>query len=182
MRSYHKGSAHVVVIIILVVALVGALGFVFYQNFIEKKEAVKADTTSTDADKTKNTPDRTTPSTDQPAPKVYTKSEADVLVADTYAKYIQSRQAGTSVQGALEGIKSNFTETAYTAIAGSTDVEGLTCAGNYVPDSVTLDTSVSGTTATSLVKRVFQGQTASVAITVTTDLSTLKITAVACPK
>lgn len=58
MRSYHKGSAHVVVIIILVVALVGALGFVFYQNFIEKKPAEQktADTAKDTPAKTDTTP------------------------------------------------------------------------------------------------------------------------------
>jgi len=32
-----SGSAHVIIIVVLVVALLGALGFVFYQNFIAKK-------------------------------------------------------------------------------------------------------------------------------------------------
>jgi len=36
-----KGSAHVVIIVILVVALLGALGFIFWQNFINKEPAPK---------------------------------------------------------------------------------------------------------------------------------------------
>lgn len=37
-RRPQEGSAHVIVIVLLVVALLGALGFVFYQNFIAKKQ------------------------------------------------------------------------------------------------------------------------------------------------
>ncbi len=37
-RQSQTGSAHVIVIVLLVVALLGTLGFVFYQNFIAKKE------------------------------------------------------------------------------------------------------------------------------------------------
>ncbi len=183
MRSYHKGSAHVVIIIILVVALLGTLGFVFYQNFIQKKEDAKTVSNATSENKSNSTSDAAkVPPAEQEVPKIYTQADADKLVADTYAKYIKSRKAGTSSQGALEGVKFGFTDAAYTAVSGTTDVEGLTCAGNYVPDSVEVTTSVSGTVATSLVKRVFQGQTASTSITVTTDLSALKISAVTCPK
>lgn len=35
-RSLQNGSAHAIVIVLLIVALLGALGFVFYQNFIQK--------------------------------------------------------------------------------------------------------------------------------------------------
>lgn len=34
-----RGSAHAVIIIVLVIALVGVLGFVFWQNFIQKSES-----------------------------------------------------------------------------------------------------------------------------------------------
>jgi len=37
-----QGSAHVVIIVILVVALIGALGFVFWQNFIKKDEVTQS--------------------------------------------------------------------------------------------------------------------------------------------
>ena len=46
-RSLQNGSAHAIVIVLLIVALLGALGFVFYQNFIQKP----ADTTSVQSDK-----------------------------------------------------------------------------------------------------------------------------------
>jgi cytoskeletal protein RodZ len=35
-----KGSAHVVVVIILVLALLGALGFIFWQNFMQKNDTI----------------------------------------------------------------------------------------------------------------------------------------------
>ena len=37
MKRRNVGSAHVIIVIVLVVALLGALGFIFYQNFIAKK-------------------------------------------------------------------------------------------------------------------------------------------------
>ena len=42
-RLYQQGSAHVVIIILLVLALLGALGFVFYQNFILKPAQPQAE-------------------------------------------------------------------------------------------------------------------------------------------
>lgn len=41
-----KGSAHVIVTLVLAVALVGTLGFVFWQNFIKKDEPVKQNETT----------------------------------------------------------------------------------------------------------------------------------------
>ena len=41
-----KGSAHAVVIVILVLALLGTLGFVFWQNFIKKDDTAKTSDTS----------------------------------------------------------------------------------------------------------------------------------------
>lgn len=41
-----KGSAHIVIIIILVVALLGTLGFVFWQNFMQKDTETKPTTQS----------------------------------------------------------------------------------------------------------------------------------------
>jgi hypothetical protein len=42
-----RGSAHVIIIICLVVALLGALGVVFYQNFIQNKQTTSNGSTST---------------------------------------------------------------------------------------------------------------------------------------
>ena len=38
--NLQKGSAQLAIIVVLVIALIGALGFVFYQNFIENKNSV----------------------------------------------------------------------------------------------------------------------------------------------
>ena len=50
-KTSQQGSAHVVIIIILVGALLAALGFVFWQNFIQKQpsENPKQSTTHTDS-------------------------------------------------------------------------------------------------------------------------------------
>lgn len=45
-----KGSAHVIIVSILVIALIGALGFIFWQNFIYNKPAQEKDTSAKKAD------------------------------------------------------------------------------------------------------------------------------------
>jgi hypothetical protein len=49
-----QGSAHVIVVGVLVIALFGALGFIFWQNFINKEEVVTKTEVTTPAE-TKNT-------------------------------------------------------------------------------------------------------------------------------
>lgn len=42
-----SGSAHLIIIVMLSMALLGSLGFVFYQNFIQNKDTVITDTPKT---------------------------------------------------------------------------------------------------------------------------------------
>lgn len=49
-----KGNAHVVIIIILVIALIGSLGFVFWQNVMQKDTETKPDTQSNTQKDTSN--------------------------------------------------------------------------------------------------------------------------------
>lgn len=42
--SKQSGSAHVIIIVILVIALLGALGFVFWKNYMNKDDAKKVET------------------------------------------------------------------------------------------------------------------------------------------
>ena len=58
--SQQKGSAHIVIIVLLVVALLGALGFVFWQSFMKEKD-VNTTETSNSVDTSK---DETKPKTD----------------------------------------------------------------------------------------------------------------------
>ncbi len=46
MKKQQTGSAHVIITVVLAVALLGALGFIFYQNFIAKKSQVATGTAS----------------------------------------------------------------------------------------------------------------------------------------
>lgn len=72
-RHHQQGSAHVIVIVILVFALVGALGYIFYQNFgnnqLEKTVAKESTKVAVDENK------------------------------DTTAKYIDFRKDGKDVSG-----------------------------------------------------------------------------------
>lgn len=56
-----QGSAHVVVIAVLALALAGTLGFVFYQNFIAKKQSATSDTTTASDTSAKSTEKTETP-------------------------------------------------------------------------------------------------------------------------
>ena len=168
-----KGSAHVVVIVVLIVAVLSLLGFIFWQNFMRTTQ----DSKNTPSSKAQNV---TRPAV-SPTPQVLTANEASQLVQKTYSTYISERKSGKPVAESLSSIKANFTNSAYDTLLRSTDQEALTCAINYIPDSVTLVTTIDGTTATSNVTRITNSQTASAMIQVTTDISTGKISNVSCP-
>ncbi len=74
-NTVDKGSAHAIIIVVLVVALLGTLGLVFYQNFIEKSGDKKT------ADSAQDTPAKTdtTPKVDEEA-----KSNEGYLVIDNW--------------------------------------------------------------------------------------------------
>lgn len=74
--SKRTGSAHVVVIIILVVALVAALGFIFWQNFVQKDSAKTTDTTADSSKQTDTTDDSDTVATGTMTGKAVYPSEA----------------------------------------------------------------------------------------------------------
>ena len=63
-QKTQSGFAHLAIIIVLAVALVGTLGFVFWQNFMQKKDSdtSKANTTTSTSKTTTTTP-TTTPTT-----------------------------------------------------------------------------------------------------------------------
>jgi len=60
-----QGSAHVIVVVILVVALLGALGFIFWQNFLKKDEVAKQSETTKTTDVPKTEAEK------EPATKTY---------------------------------------------------------------------------------------------------------------
>lgn len=60
-RRLQKGSAHVILTIILGVGLVGAIGWIFWQNFVSKDDSAKV---STSEDSNKKTPKKEAKETD----------------------------------------------------------------------------------------------------------------------
>ncbi len=64
MQQKQSGSAHLIITVILVVALLGALGFIFWQNFINKKDSTATTTTTTTTTATSTTPAATMPVND----------------------------------------------------------------------------------------------------------------------
>lgn len=173
MKSQQSGFAHAFLIIGLVVALIGALGFVFWQNFIYKEPVAKTESAIVAKKQSEKS--------DAVVPAKLTPDKVNTIVENVYKSYISERKNGTSVTASLNTVKNNFTEDAYVKLESSQNIEALTCAANYVPDSISLETKIEGNNANSEVTRVLDGQTASARIQVVTDLTTGKISAVNCP-
>jgi Tfp pilus assembly protein PilE len=93
MKKSQTGSAHVVIIIILVVAVLGLLGFVFWQNFIQKKDTTPAVTTTTKTADTTNSPAATT--------KTYKNTDLGFSVAYPTGWVLDTSKATNLVVGTL---------------------------------------------------------------------------------
>lgn len=75
-KNLQKGSAHLIVVLVLVFALIGSLGFVFYQNFFQSKDDLSK-------------PDMTT----QTTPAVLPEKVVNEFVS-SYVSYIRPQIAG----------------------------------------------------------------------------------------
>ncbi len=82
--TVNRGSAHAVIIIVLVVALLGTLGFVFWQNFIKKDDTAKT------TDTTKQTNDNKT--AESTTKKAETKTATPAQPSDV--KYLVVKEWG----------------------------------------------------------------------------------------
>lgn len=78
-RQQQTGSAHLIIIIMLVIVLLGSLGFIFWQNFIEKKVEVAKTPEITKATNVKTEPINATPES------TLTEIAADDLVGTNLA-------------------------------------------------------------------------------------------------
>ena len=86
-----SGSAHLIIILILGLALLGSLGFVFYQNFIQNKDSLS----NTETEKTNDESKTTTPvAAIQTAPINDPKTVVSEFV-ESYLDYV-SHQDGTA--------------------------------------------------------------------------------------
>ncbi len=91
MKKFSRGEAHTVIIIVLVVALLGALGYIFYANFIAKK----ADTSKQDSDDSKVAE---TPKQEAPKEELTTVTLNDIFkpgLAYAYPKSWSERRASS---------------------------------------------------------------------------------------
>ena len=90
MKSRNQtGSAHIVIIIILVVALVGALGFVFWQNFLNKPSSTRDTTNSA----TKSSLDMTFLEIDQFGVKIPYDRTSDTYTVEVFPANLASVQS-----------------------------------------------------------------------------------------
>jgi type II secretory pathway pseudopilin PulG len=93
-NSSQNGSAHVVVIAILVVALLGALGFIFWQNFVNTQKTNKA------AEETSRQNDMTNTAAEKVSLKTLPISEFNIIIQydgslPTVSYDIESTSMGT---------------------------------------------------------------------------------------
>ena len=88
MNKKQSGSAHLVIIVILSLALLGTLGFVYYQNFIQNKDTVSK--TDTDKDKT------TEKSTDNTTKTVVTVVDPATVVNDFLTSFLSYMNSSVS--------------------------------------------------------------------------------------
>lgn len=192
-----KGNVIELVIIgVLALAIIGLLAWRFIGGSTTKDASSVADnsasSTTQTADttpasssqitKTDTTSQQSSQSAEPDASGKYSADQVTSHVQSTYATYIELRGRGDSIQESLQAVAGAFTEAEYATLKNMTGIEGLTCAANYVPESVQVTTTISGTVASSKVTRVMSGQTASAQIIVLSDLSTNTITSVQCPQ
>lgn len=99
MNRSQSGSAHLVIIIILSLALLGTLGFVYYQNFIQNKDTVS----KTDNNKiTNKTSEKATePTTDKTVPTVAPATVVNKFVSE-FLLYKSSAAGNTDASFAAE--------------------------------------------------------------------------------
>jgi|GEM_PF-5651761 len=102
MKSRHTqtGSAHVVIIIVLVIAVLGALGFIFWQNFLNKPAASTTTTTTTKTTASDTTTYKNTDlgfSVDYPSTWKFATSTAAPVIATLASPDITTEQKAGGV-------------------------------------------------------------------------------------
>jgi len=112
-----KGSTHVVIIVILVVALVAALGWIFWQNFIQSKNA-DTKTVTTQSQSETSQPERNT----KPASVVVDKDDYSFTVVDGFKEVSEQMFTYT---GSLEATNTFINEEGdYFEVLTPNDVPG----------------------------------------------------------
>jgi cytoskeletal protein RodZ len=123
--SLQTGSAHVAIIAILIVALIGTLGFIFWQNFTAKNTQTAAEASASAHDqRSKSTSDATTPSERYVTLSDWgVKFKIDSSLASTTITQAKKREQGAdgrdyyvinterSVQAAQKSCPSQFEQT-----------------------------------------------------------------------
>jgi len=146
-KKIQSGSAHLIVVILLVLALIGALGFVYYQNFIQKKAS---DTSTTDTTGTGST--------------ITYKTYTDSLYNATF-QYPDNWSVGTLTVSSFDpsynrilDIKNDNTIIVATLDLGVSGIGGTCANENGVPQLTTitvLDSTLSSVKATKPVAASF---------------------------
>lgn len=95
-----SGSSHLIIIIILVVALLGTLGFVFWQNYYQTKTTTQTKISNAKVVETNNSSSSSLPIDD---------GAAATFVKDFYISYIAVRQNG----GDYDSLAKNSTTNAF---------------------------------------------------------------------
>lgn len=175
LRNDQKGFSVVEVILVLVIViLIGAVGWLVYKNHQKNTSTSTSSKTSTNTTQTST---------------IHTTEEATTFVQTTYDKYLSavSNVASDNDQPlglvGLAAVKDSLSSDFYTQAAASPNGSDFSCAGQFLPAKYTAGSASStdtGATIPLTISNSSDGSTIS-GMTVNVDLATLKITAVGCP-
>jgi Tfp pilus assembly protein PilE len=179
-------SAVEVLLVILILVVIGAAGYLVYHNNRKTVNATNA-ASKTSAVKSTESAKTTTPA--------HTPQDAAAFVQSTYNKFLSAAgnvstySTQSFSQVGLSAVQSNLTSNFYTQASASQNASDFTCEGQFLANAYTVGAaSDSGTSATVPVT-ISNGpggnssgdSTTTTGMTVNVDLNSLLITSVTCP-
>lgn len=127
-KKHQEGSAHVVAIVCLVLALIVALGWIFYQNFANK-ETITNDATVSVADKPKTEDKSEVPQLPQDVTYT-TKSNERGLAIDSKTAIEARTDLSESLKAFLVKTLTDYTDDVKKGFEGCDDPKGITVGFN----------------------------------------------------
>ncbi len=183
LRHNQTGFTAVEILLTLIfLAIVAFIGVYVAHNHNTSKP-----TASTTSSSTKSS--GTTTSTTQ-TPKTHTDQEATSFVQTTYNNYLaainNAAKNNTQPLGlvGLAAVKDNLTSDFYNKAAASHNGGDFSCAAQFMPSKYVVSSASSTGTAASVPVTIWNsadGSTTTTGMTVSVDLTSLKITSVSCP-
>jgi|GEM_PF-1646700 len=167
-------------VVVLVIVVLGAGAFFIYRKNHTNKAAYAPNTTTSSSQQT----------SDQSKTATYTPQEAVIIAQKTYADYLEALTAANSdpsrtqpvAQVGLAAVKANLSAELYTKAAAVTQATPFSCTAQYVADKYTASLKSSDQKSAVVAMSISNGGgQATTGMSVTVDLTSLKISSVSCP-